>query len=181
MAIVERYVIKGPVRVKKILKRQQQKKQVRRKKSNASANQQWFQRLIEMRIICGVRRKDKLRVFMRLCELSVQGFAKPNSEVSAEVKGNSGISAIEAAADKKAERARILRDVRSLSERKFLELYTRFDMDILRDIDNKFIDASDARTAINSALMDIVRAEDRRRPILTVITSVCGIKAKGMA
>lgn len=169
MGLIEQYTIQLPARKRG---RPQQTRVVRRKSKNAAPSAQWFERLIDERLICGVRSKDKLKAFIRLCDLSIKGFAKPNSEVLAEVKGAGDMPALEIAARYKIERNKILNDVRDKNERKILDYYACFDTDVLRDIEFGFIKRDDVKSALNSALLDIVRANDRRRPILTVITSV---------
>lgn len=175
MSLIDRYEIKTTVRKRPRVPKKD--KIVVKEQPQESA--QWFQRLIDTHLICGVRRNDKLRIFIKLCELSSWGAAHPRSDLANTSKGTAGVSAIESSARWVVERNKILSDVRERYEREFLRFYTNYESDILRDVEHGFIDYGEARTVLNSALIDIVRAGDRRKPIIEVITSVCGIKAKG--
>lgn len=176
MGLISRYEIKTTSHT---YARCSKKNAPRDKKDKARTPAQWFQRLVDTGLICGMRRNDKLRVFIQLCRLATMAAGHGTSDLAGAIKTRAEVPAIERAARWQLERQQILGDVRERYERLFLEFYTREENDILRDVEHGFIDFGETKTVLNSALMDIVRAGDRRRPIITVITSVCGIKAKG--
>ena len=178
MGLIARYEIKNVVkkaRKKRATHAKPKSEPVPEQLPNAS---QWFQRFIDEGLICGARKHDKLCVFIRLCKLSHMAMPQPMSDLAKTGKGGGTIAPIESAARWALEKNHILQDVRESFERRFVDEYTEPDADLLRDVERGYVNFGDAKSALNNALIDIVRAADRRRPIIEVITSVCGIEKK---
>ena len=171
MSLVERYEIKSQSRRRVQGHKVQLQKKILRKEAPESA--QYFQRIIDTRLICGVRTRDKLRAFIKLCRLAQMGTGRPHSDLGDVARASTGIPPMEAAARWIVERNKILANVRDNYERAFLDFYARGTSDILNDVDKGFVPYGEAKTALNSALMDIVKADHKHRPIIEVITSVC--------
>ena len=132
----------------------------------------FYDEILSRRLIAGERRHDKLRIFMRLCRLSQMGHCAPSVSIGMESKGAQNVPAIDRASENNVIRNKILADVRDMRERNFLMFYSEFQANILQDIDYGFLDYKKAKSILNSALIDIIHAADRRKPILSVITSV---------
>ena len=178
MGLIARYEIKNVVKKARKKRATQIKSKSEPIPEQLPDASQWFQRFIDEGLICGVRKHDKLRVFIRLCKLSHMATARPMSDWAMTGKSSSGVAPIESATRWALEKNQILQDVRENFERQFLDIFTEPDADLLRDVERGYVNFGDAKSALNNALIDIVRATDRRRPIIEVITSVCGIEKK---
>ncbi len=178
MGLIARYEIKNVVKKARKKRATQVKPKSEPVTEQLPDASQWFQRFIDDGLICGVRKHDKLRVFIKLCKLSHMAMSRPMSDLAKTGKGGGSIAPIERAARWALEKNQILQDVRESFERQFLDIYTEPDADLMRDIERGYVNFGDAKSALNNALIEIVRAGDRRRPIIEVITSVCGIERK---
>ena len=178
MGLIARYEIKNVAKKVRKKRATQVKPKSEPIPEQLRDSSQWFQRFIDDGLICGVRKHDKLRVFIKLCKLSHMAMPRPMSDLAKTGKGGGSVAPIESAARWALKKKQILQDVRESFERRFLDIYTEPDADLLRDIERGYVKFGDAKSALNGALFDIVRAADRRRPIIEVITSVCGIERK---
>lgn len=179
MGLIARYEIKNVVKKARKKRATQVKPKSEPVPEQLPDASQWFQRFVDEGLICGARKHDKLRVFIRLCKLSHMAMPQPMSDLAKAGKGGGGsIAPIESAARWALEKKHILQDVRESFERQFLDIYSEPGADLLRDIERGYVKFGDAKSALNNALIDIVRAADRRRPIIEVITSVCGMEKK---
>ena len=101
----------------------------------------------------------ELGVFIRLCDLSAKGFAKPNLDLSDESKAYSGIPAIERRAKYIAARLALLDHITDDDELRFVDIWARWDTDILAAIDSGHVPYRLAKDIFRSALGQIVAAE----------------------
>lgn len=121
-------------------------------------SQGYFSEIRRRRLIYG----PELGVFIRLCDLSAKGFAKPKSDLSDESKAFSGIPSIERRAKYIAARLALLNNIRDNDELRFVDLWARWNTDILKAIDSGRVPYRLAKDIFRRALGDIVSAEKRR-------------------
>lgn len=122
-----------------------------------SRHKSYFDRVYDRRLIHAPMTGFKMRVFMRLYNLSAAAFAKPKSagDMDDSTHGGGNICALEARAKYVVKRLALLNRCNDDDEMRFLDYYARWDKDILRDIDNGVWEFKYARRMINAALLDI--------------------------
>lgn len=121
-------------------------------------SQGYFSEIRRRRLIYG----PELGVFIRLCDLSLKGFAKPKSDLSDESKAFSNIPSIERRAKYIAMRLALLNDIKDDEEMRFVDMWARWDTDILEAINSGRVPYRLAKDIFRRALGDIVAAEKRR-------------------
>lgn len=122
-----------------------------------TGNKSYFNQIYDRKLITAPMRGFKMRVFMRLYILSISGFAKTNSsgDLTDVSHDCAGIPEIERRAKYVVKRLALLNFCTDTDELCFLDHYTRFDTNLLRDIDMGHIEFKFARSMLNAALMDI--------------------------
>lgn len=121
-------------------------------------SQGYFSEIRRRKLIYG----PELGVFIRLCDLSAKGFAKPKSDLSDESKAFSGIPSIERRAKFIAARLALLNNIADDDEMRFVDIWARWDTDILQAINSGRVPYRLAKDIFRSALGQIVAAEKRR-------------------
>lgn len=105
-----------------------------------------------------------LGIFMRLCELSALGYAKPKaSGLAEEAPSNSDIPSLESHQKFVVRRLALLNAVRDNDEMRFLDYWARWDKNILEAIDDGRLPFRYAKDAIASALSDIANEQKRNK------------------
>lgn len=115
----------------------------------------YYENLYKRNLIRGAR----LRLFVRLCELSALGFAKPKSDLSQEPPAASSVPAIERRARFVAQRLALLNRCSDDDELRFLDFWARWDRDILAAIDAGVVPFRYAKDVLTHALGDIIKRE----------------------
>lgn len=122
-----------------------------------SGQKSYFDRIYERKLIHSPATGFKMRVFIRLYNLSAAAFAKPKSagDMDDSTPGGGNVCALENRAKYVVKRLALLHRVADDDEMRFLDYYARWDKDVLHDIDNGRLEFKYARRIINSALLDI--------------------------
>lgn len=107
--------------------------------------------------------KGQISLFIYLTWLSAMAFAKPKSDMSNESKAHSNIPAIENRAKYTARRLALLNAVQDDDEMRFLDYWARWDTDLLQAIDDNIVPFGYAKSALRSALNDIMVWQKSKR------------------